>query len=327
MLSEIKEQLRIDRLLENQMVSIVPKVTPSDAKASRGVLRIIKTKFGAAFPARIQPLARMPRATTCSVENGVVKIDKPAAVLPTTDVYIIDDGTPGGTPLYGRFFLPGKGVAAEMARVIRNYALRANLQSLNNTVSTLPAQIAVTINEIPKVETVENCNNGVVERALKTRPSAADMRQVKTGKIGIGSVFNFKIKNISGDLRRKKDQYASGEPLFVTALYLLNNGDIDVIYPRLGAHDPLVDGMEKTIGGYVASSPGGAENLILIVSKQYVDFGFYDSATASRSPQSALERLLSQSGTRTRDAATLIPDEPDSWGVLRVDLDIGAPVK
>jgi hypothetical protein len=145
---------------------------------------------------------------------------------------------------------------------------------------------------------------------------------VRNGRIPVGSVFNFKVKNISGDLRRKKDEFASGEPLYVTALYLLNNGDIDVIYPRLGANDPLGDGVEKNIGGYIASKPAGAEHLILIVSKKFIDFGFYQSTAASRNAQSPLERLLRQSGTRTRDVGTLIPDEPDQWGVVRVDLDI-----
>ncbi len=44
--------------------------------------------------------------------------------------------------------------------------------------------------------------------------------------------------------------------------------------------------------------------------------------SASRRPQSTLERLLKQSGTKTRDSATLIPDEPNTWGVIRLDLDI-----
>jgi hypothetical protein len=196
------------------------------------------------------------------------------------------------------------------------------LESLANNASTLPSQISVTVNRIANNEVVQNCNDGRLEKSLKKKQTAADIVTVKNGRIPVGSVFSFKVKNISGDVRRKKDQYAAGEPLYVTAIYLLNNGDIDVIYPRLGANDPLGDGVEKTIGGYIASKPAGAEHLILIVSKQFIDFGFYQSTAVSRNPQSPLERLLKQSGTRTRDAGTLIPDQPDQWGVVRVDMNI-----
>jgi len=54
------------------------------------------------------------------------------------------------------------------------------------------------------------------------------------------------------------------------------------------------------------------------------DFGFFDSAIGNRrggGVRSALEAMISQSGTKTRSSGTLLADEPDSWGVIRLDFD------
>jgi hypothetical protein len=324
LVTRVREQLTADQLVDDQMISIVDpaKVTPASLKASRGVIRLRKDKFVVAFPDRIRSLARVPKPRKCSVENGQVTFETVPEIKPDTEVYFLDDGNTGGKPLFGRVFLPEASAAPEIARLIRNYALRTNLEGLDNSASTLPSQISLTVNRIDNVQVVENCRDGVIEKGLKSKPTAADMRAVKDGKIPVGSIFSFKVKNISGELRKKKDPFAGGEPFYVAAIYLLNNGDIDVIYPRLGSNDPLGDGMEKSFGGYIASKPAGAEQLVVIVSKKFVDFSFYSSVGARRNPQSVLERLLKQSGNKTRDAGTLIPDEPDQWGVLRVDLDI-----
>jgi hypothetical protein len=265
----------------------------------------------------------MPKPTACTVTDGKVVPETVPTVDLAAQVYYLDDGTPGGLPLYGRFFLPDdKTAPAEIVRLIRNYASRTNLQSLANNASTLPSQVSVSVMKIANAEIVESCNDGQLGRGLRSRPNSTELVPVRNGRITVGTVFNFKVKNISGEIRRKKDEFAAGEPLYITAIYLLTNGDIEVIYPRLGAKDPLGDGVEKTIGGYIASKPLGVEHLILIVSKQFVDFGFYESTGTSRDAQSPLERLLRQSGTRSRDAGTIVPDEPDQWGVVRVDLDI-----
>ena len=324
MLADIREKLKAENLLDSEMIRIVQpqKITALSVKTARGVIRLRKAKFSAAFPVRIRSLARLPKPTVCSVENGTVTIQKAPAVEPDTEVYYLDDGNPGGTPLFGRVFLPGKTAAAEIAQTIRNYALRSNLESLNNSASTLPSQLSLSVSRIANADIIENCSNGRVESGLKSKPKPTDIQPVKDGRVPAGSVFSFKVKNISGDIRRKKDPFAAGESLYVTAVYLLNNGDIDVIYPRLGGKDPLGDGAEKSFGGYIASKPGGAERLILIVSKSFVDFSFYESTGTRRNARSALEQILSQSGTKTRDSATLIPDEPDAWGILRIDIDI-----
>ncbi len=322
--ARVTEQLKAEQLIDNQMVKLVEPqaITPSSIKDARGVLRLKRDKFAAAFPAHMRSLARLPKGVNCTNENGEISIEKPPEVTADTVGYYLEDGVPGNPPLFGRFFLPGKNTADEIARVIRNYVLRTNLESLNNSASTLPSNISLTVNRIANAALVNDCRDGKVVQRLGNRPAPSDMHTVTNGKVPVGSIFNFKVKNISGDIRRKVDQYAAGEPLYITAIYLLNNGDIEVIHPRLGSKEALGDGIERTFGGYIASKPTGAEQLIVIVSKTFVDFGFYESMTASRRPQSALERLLKQSGTKSRDSATLIPDEPNSWGVIRVDLDI-----
>jgi hypothetical protein len=326
LVAQVQEQLRASRVLDDQSITIVPsgKLTPGSLKTARGVVRLRKDKFSAAFPARIRALARLPKPSACTAQDGVITFNKGSEVGPDTEGYFLDDGSAGGTPLYGRFFLADdRSAASEIARLIRNFALRANLVSLNNNASTLPSEISVSVSKISNIEMVENCVGGRIEKGLKTRPKPSDFLAVKNGRIPFSSIFDIKVKNVSGDVKRKIDPYAAGEPLYVTAIYLLNNGDIEIAYPRLGANDPLGDGVEKTVSRYLASKPGGAEHLILIVSKKFIDLSFYESVTVNRDARSPLERLLKQSGTKTRDAGTLIADEPDEWGVVRVDLDIG----
>ena len=321
---QITEKLKDEQLIDSQLVKLVEprSITPASLKEARGVLRLKRDKFGMAFPEHMRELARLPKAEKCIVDNGQVITQSPVVITTDTEGYYLEDGSPGNPPLFGRFFLPDANTADEITRVIRNYVLRTNLESLDNAASTLSSNILLTVHRIANAVIVNDCRDGKIVQRLGSKPAPGDMRTVTDGKIPVGSIFNFKVKNISGDIRRKVDQYAGGEPLYITAIYLLNNGDIEVIHPRLGAKEPLGDGLERTFGGYIASNPAGAEQLIVIVSKNFVDFSFYESMTASRRPQSALERLLKHSGTRTRDTATLIPDEPNSWAVIRVDLDI-----
>ena len=324
--AQVRERLKADGNADDQMITLVAAATlnAANSKDASGVIRLRKDKFKAAIPDRLRSMAQVQKPTTCTTgDDGSVIAEKVPGPETETEIYFLDDGTPGDVPLYGRYFRLGDDNAAgEIARLIRNYALRANLMSINNAASTLPSQITVTANRLANASLADKCVDGRLERGLAAKPKAADFQVVKDGRIPVGSVFNFKVKNISGELRRRTDEYAAGEPLHIAAIYLLNNGDIDVIYPRLGANDPLGDGIERSFGGYIASKPAGAEHLILIVSKQFVDFSFYSSVGTRRDPQSALERLLKRSGTKTRDSAALIPDQPDSWGVIRVDLDI-----
>ena len=261
LLAQVRDQLKAGQLGDDQMIKLVEpaSVTASSLKDSRGVVRVRKDKFSAAFPARVQAMARLPKPAACAVEDGKVTFERAAEITAQTDVYFIDDGDLGGLPLFGRMFLPDDPTApAEIARLIRNYALRTNLESLDNNASTLPGQVALTVNRIANATIVEKCTNGRIERALGKKPAASDLQVVKDGRVPVDSIFSFKAKNISGDIRRRNDEFAAGEPLYITAIYLLNNGDIDVIYPRLGANDPLGDGVERSFGGYIASKPAGA---------------------------------------------------------------------
>ena len=271
--TEVQKLLKTDRLVDEQTISIVPQLTTASVKNAGGVIRLRKNKFAVAFPARMLSLANMPKPKACSIEEGKVVPETVPAIAPGDDVYYLDDGSPGGTPLYGRFFLSAdKTAAAEIVRLIRNYALRSNLEKLTNSASSLPSEISITVDKVSNVEVATNCNNGLLERGIVRSRTSPLIQVVNNGRLPVGTIFSFKVKNISGDIKRKKDPYASGEPLYVTAIYLLVNGDIDVIYPRLGANDPLGDGVEKTIGGYIASKPAGAEHLILIVSKAIYRF-------------------------------------------------------
>jgi len=58
-------------------------------------------------------------------------------------------------------------------------------------------------------------------------------------------------------------------------------------------------------------------------SDSFVDFSFYESMKeGSRGSESPLEKLLKQSGAKSRNSETLVADEPDSWDIVRVDLKI-----
>jgi len=324
MTARIRKSLAGDDLVSNNSIVFVEpsKLTPATAKGSRGLLRLRKDKFAAAFPGRSSELVQRPSPAKCSRETELP--ETLTSIAGDQEIYYLDDGIDGGTPLYGKYFLPGKDSAAEIAQTIRNFVMRTNLENVDNVASTLPSQIELTVNQVSNVKFAEKCVDGEVKLVRESAaPKDSDFVPVNDGKIPFGSVFNFRVKNISGDIRRKIDEFAGGQPLFVTAIFLRNNGDIDVIYPRLGAKDPLGDGIAKTFGGYVATKPAGKELLLLIVSKNYVDFSFYESSATSRSPRSPLERLLKQTGLTSRDSATLIPDEPDEWGIVRLDLDIG----
>ena len=329
--AEIIATLNEHRLIENGMVSIVrpQQITPSAVREARGVLRLRKSKFADAFPPRIRPLARLPKPRKCTESEGKVIPEKLTPVTAATEVYYLDDGTSGGTPLYGKLFAPGPAAAGEIASTIRSYALRTNLLSIDNDASTLQNAISAEIKILAGIETIEVCRDGELRTAPKSGLNLNNFQLVDGAKkeIPIGSAFYFEIANRSGEIRRRTDRFASGEALYVTALILRNNGDIGLAYQSPN-RDPLGDGMPpKRIGASLASSPGGPEQLIVIVSRKYVDFGFYETEATARSSQSILEQILKQSGVRSRDGDTLIPDEPNSWGVFRLDLNIVSQTK
>jgi hypothetical protein len=54
-----------------------------------------------------------------------------------------------------------------------------------------------------------------------------------------------------------------------------------------------------------------------------IDFSFLGlSIGTKRISQSIFETILTQSGTKTRDAGDTVKDEPDQWGVIHLDLNV-----
>ena len=94
---QIQEELKADKMVEDQTISIVPasRLTPAATKTAGGVIRLRKEKFAAAFPARIRSLANMPKPKACTVEDGKVIPEAVPAVAPDTEVYYLDDGSAG----------------------------------------------------------------------------------------------------------------------------------------------------------------------------------------------------------------------------------------
>ena len=130
---------------------------------------------------------------------------------------------------------------------------------------------------------------------------------------------------MSGVIRKKTDPYASGESLFVTVLAINTKGEIQVFDNSNGGQDMLADGNSRVI--YIGGDPPiGVEHYIVVVSRQYADFSFYRSwkSIERGRPVTPLQRLLMQSGTATRGSKTVV-DEPDSWGVIRLDINITKP--
>ncbi len=69
------------------------------------------------------------------------------------------------------------------------------------------------------------------------------------------------------------------------------------------------------------TEPIGVERYIVIVSKENIDFSFYETKGAKRNAKSVLERMLTQSGKQTRDSGT-VSDEPDKWDVIHIELNV-----
>lgn len=304
LLNRIENSLKAHGALEAGLVKIVPQTESANtARSEGGQVNIRRAKFKDAFLNRSQ--ISLPRA-----ENEKCAPNPPA---PDTEVYYLDDGAPGGPPLYGKYFLPGEdGLAENIAYAVKTFAMQSNLRSIDNAASNLGRYIKVTLQTDVMKETV-NCVDGKAERSYEDAVPV----DAKTNQIKAGTTFRFKIQNISGDIRRKKDEFASGERLFVTALLISNDGGIKVIYSASGANDPLEDGITVDTGVLKATEPVGVEQLKIIVTKQYVDFSFY-GLDGVRAPGSILEQLLMRSGSK-RDGI-LIPDQPDQWGVKTEDI-------
>jgi Caspase domain len=316
--TEIASILKTEGVLENELIKLIEgeNQVRSEREPPKGILRLKKQSVAEAFPNQELISTRDPRpfCEADLVKTDATGTEKPS---PTTEVYYLDDGSEGGTPLFGKYFLRGsENLAADIAHAIRNFAFQTNLRSLDNAASTLASQVEVSL---WSADATPVCEEGKVRHNVKPRTEIHD------SKLPVNSYLGLKIKNISGDLNkaRTKNENASGEPLFVTLLSLGNNGDVSVVYPIPGAKDPINDGVE--IERYFQTrAPVGIEHYVVIVSRQYIDFGFIDSRLTKSAPLSPLGQILTQSGTRSRDP-NLVPDEPDQWAVIHVELNVVNP--
>ena len=333
---QIEGKLKDDGLFENQILKLVAtdKLSIAEKRESKGIIRLRKGKVKDIFSEKkgketvFNAAAISPLKEETSCDGNTLKVNAPAERFPAADkeVYYLDDGDAGGLPLFGKTFDPlDKETGKYIAEAVKSYAYQRNLRGLDNAASTLASQIKVTLQSIPGDAIIEGCK---ADEATKTGKKIFQansekfkgFQDIKDNKITINSFFQLKIKNISGEIRKKKDEFASGESFYITVLALTNDGAIKNIYPANGANDPVQDGVEKAVTLRM-TEPIGVERYIIVVSKDNVDFSFYESKGTKRDAKSILERMLTQSGKKTRDSGT-VADEPDQWDVIHLELNV-----
>ncbi len=325
--TEVEKRLRDDNLIDNQVIDLAKNsvISPNERSAAKSVIRLRRDKVGNIFN---DNLLIRPIKDAKSCVGQMIKSLSEAERIPSkdADVYFLDDGTTGGSPLFGYTFDPASTtVAKDIADAIRSTALQQNLRGLNNTASTLASNIDVSFETGPADSITTVCSAiGVLERKADNQ-KLREFRKSNTLAVPLGSIARLQLRNISGVIRKKTDPYASGESLFVTVLAINTKGEIQVFDNSNGGQDMLADGNSRVI--YIGGDPPiGVEHYIVVVSRQYADFSFYRSwkSIERGGPVTPLQRLLMQSGTATRGSKTVV-DEPDSWGVIRLDINITKP--
>lgn len=325
---QIKDNLKAQGLLENQMLKLIAsdKLSAAEKKDAKGIIRLRKGTVKDIFSVKkgnetvVDFNAVNPLLSAATCEGNALKTNDKKDRFPgeSATVYYLDDGEPGGAPLFGKTFNPAdKYLAENIADTIRNFAYQRNLSALDNKASTLSSQIKVSLLSIPADAILESCKDGV-KVSKRNAEKFKGFQPVKDNKISLNSYFQLKIKNISGEIRRKSDEFASGESFHISVIALTNSGEIKNIYASKGADDALQDEKEISVTLRV-TEPIGIERYIIVVSKDNADFSFYESKDAKRKAKSILELMLTQSGKQTRDSAT-VTDEPDKWGVVHLEL-------
>ncbi len=322
--ADVEKLLRDDHLIDDQIITLANNspVSATDRSSARIVIRLRRGKVGDIFrdDSQIMPLRS---ANYC--DGPTLKTRTSAERLPAKDaeVYYLDNGTGSAAPLFGYTFDPAsKAAAADIAAAIRTIALQQNLRGLNNAASTLGSNIDVSFETGPADAITAVCSDdGKLGRKADPEKFKAFAR-TKNYSVPFGSLARLTLKNMSGDIRKKTDPYASGEPLFVTVLGITTKGEVQVFDNGSGARDPLSDGKQMVI--YLSGEPPtGVEHYIVVVSREYADFSFYRtwSVVQRDTKLSPLQLLLRQPGLAARDAKTII-DQPDSWGVIRLDVNV-----
>ena len=318
---QIVERLKIEGLIENQILKLTPsdKLSVAQKKDSKGIIRLKKGKVRDIFSdtAGISPLLPTTSCDGNTLKTNNSELRFPA---PNKEVYYLDDGENGSTPLFGKTFDPAdNSLAVNIAESIKSFAYQKNLLGLDNAASTLASQIKVSLQAIPADAIIEGCRDG--EKTYQ--PDKAKFKgfhDIKNNKVEVNSFFQLKIRNISGEIRKKKDEFASGESFHIAVINLTNTGEIKNVYASKGANDAVQDEKEIQITLRM-TEPIGFERYIIVVSKDYIDFSFYETSGSRRTAKSILEQILTQSGKKTRDGET-VSDEPDKWSVIHIDLNV-----
>ncbi|MEO8073682.1 MAG: caspase family protein [Acidobacteriota bacterium] len=321
LLKQIEDKLKFEGLFENQILKLAAsdKLSTAEKKDAKGIIRLRKGKIKDIFLdfGEISPL--LPK-TSC--EANILKTNSPESRFPAADaaVYYLDDGELGGTPLFGKTFDPAdKYLAENIAETIKSYAYQRSLRGLDNAASGLSSQIKVSLQSIPGDAIIENCQNG--EKIFQPdKEKFKGFQEIKDNKVLVDSYFQLKIKNISGEINKKNDEFASGEAFYISVIALTNTGEIKNVYASKGANDAVQDNKEITV--YLRmTEPSGIERFVIVISKDNVDFSFYESKGTRRAAKSVLEQMLTQSGRQSRNSET-VSDEPDKWDVIHLELNI-----
>ncbi len=285
--AEVKRQLEDKQLFSNQLVQLVDE---AGATQGAGLLRLKRGKFKDVFG---------DSKDVVPPETCTDKADE----LPAGDTegYYLDEGT--GVPLFGFFVRSDdEQAASKVANAIANRTRQKNLLNLENTVSSLKSAVSVTLQRVPGTLTYV-CESGLRKAKFK---AAGEPQPLEKIALPQGVVYRLKIQN------------TSDMPLYITAILLSSDGAIKVIYPKLNENDPVATKPVET-RPLATAAPSGKETVKILVTRRYTDFSFLEASAGRRSAGSPLERLLSQSGFKSRDGG-LPPDAPDQWGVLSIDL-------
>jgi hypothetical protein len=285
--TDVTRRLEEALLISNQLVQLVDSTSASALRLKQGKFKDVFRNTGDVLP---------PQAC----------VDNSDEMLPgDTDGYYLDEGT--GVPLFGLFVKTDDTEAAtKITAAIANRAKQRNLMSLENAVSSLNKSVSIKLHRVPGTLSYV-CDGG--KRRAKFLASGSST-PVDKNELPLGSVYSFKLQN------------TSEVPLHVTAILLSNDGGIKVIFPKLNENDPLAGGgtvePKETIR-LVTTPPAGREVLKVIITRRHTDFSFLETVAVRRSGGSALERLLGQSGYKSR-SEPLPRDAPDQWGVITFDL-------
>lgn len=342
---KIEARLRNENLLENQILKIVPtdKISAAEKNEIKGIVRLKKGKvkdvFADASASKTYPMSPLTdktpgnegalmSETACEGENLIANGSDKRFPAADAEVYYLDEGEAGGAPLFGRTFDPAdKNAADRIADAVRDFAYQNNLRGLDNAASDLSSRLRVSVWSLPADAVIGRCVKNQTTDLWEKKYSPDNKKfkgfqEVKNNRVELNSFFQLKIKNVSGEINKKTDKFAGGEPFYISVLALTTAGEIKNVYPnRLSVNDAVKDAGEIAVT-IKMTEPVGVERFIIVVSKDNVDFSFYETAKGTkRNPKSILERLLTQSGMKTRDAGTLV-DEPDRWDVIHLELNI-----